>query len=75
MFSRTVDPEKAPDKPTRIAVEFEKGNPVAIDGKTITPAALLTQLNDLGKADGIERARKSCSRSSASSMNTPSPLR
>src|SRR5689334_20669617 len=53
VFSRTVDPEKAPDKPTRIAVDFEKGNPVAIDGKTLTPAALLKQLNDLGKANGI----------------------
>jgi argininosuccinate synthase len=55
VFSRTVDPEKAPDKPTRIAVDFEKGNPVAIDGKTLTPAALLKQLNDLGKANGIGR--------------------
>jgi argininosuccinate synthase len=55
VFSRTVDPEKAPDRPTTIAIDFEKGDPVAIDGKKLTPAALLTQLNDLGRANGIGR--------------------
>jgi len=55
VFSRTVDPEKAPDKPTVIAVDFERGDPVAIDGKTLSPAALLKQLNDLGRANGIGR--------------------
>jgi argininosuccinate synthase len=55
VFSRTVDPEKAPDKPTTITVDFEKGNPVAIDGKKLTSAVLLKQLNDLGKANGIGR--------------------
>ncbi len=55
VFSRTVDPEKAPDKPTTITIDFEKGNPVAIDGKKLTPAVLLKQLNDLGKANGIGR--------------------
>ena len=55
VFSRTVDPEKAPDKPTTITVDFEKGNPVAIDGKKLAPAVLLKQLNDLGKANGIGR--------------------
>ena len=55
VFSRTVDPEKAPDKPTAITIDFEKGNPVAIDGKKLTPAVLLKQLNDLGKANGIGR--------------------
>jgi argininosuccinate synthase len=55
VFSRTVDPEKAPDRPTTIAIDFEKGNPVAIDGKKLTPAALLTQLNDLGRTNGIGR--------------------
>ncbi len=55
VFSRTIDPEKAPDKPTVIAIDFERGDPVAIDGKTLSPAALLKQLNDLGKANGIGR--------------------
>ena len=55
VFSRTVDPEKAPDKATTITIDFEKGNPVAIDGKKLTPAVLLKQLNDLGKANGIGR--------------------
>src|SRR5581483_6343793 len=55
VYSRTVDPEKAPDKPTVIAVDFERGDPVAIDGKTLSPAALLKQLNDLGRANGIGR--------------------
>ena len=55
VFSRTVDPEQAPDKPTVITVDFERGDPVAIDGKTLSPAALLKQLNDLGRANGIGR--------------------
>src|SRR6187455_3817252 len=55
VYSRTVDPEKAPDKPITITIAFEKGNPVAIDGKKLTPAVLLKQLNDLGKANGIGR--------------------
>jgi argininosuccinate synthase len=55
VFSRTVDPEKAPDKSTTLTIDFEKGNPVAIDGKKLTPAVLLKQLNDRGKANGIGR--------------------
>jgi len=55
VYSRTVDPEKAPDKSTVIAVDFERGDPVAIDGKTMSPATLLAKLNDLGKENGIGR--------------------
>jgi argininosuccinate synthase len=55
VFSRTVDPEKAPDKPTTIAIDFERGDAVAIDGKKMTPAVLLKHLNDLGRANGIGR--------------------
>ena len=55
VFSRTVDPEKAPDKPTTITVDFEHGDAVAIDGKKMSPAALLKHLNDLGCANGIGR--------------------
>jgi len=55
VFSRTVDPEKAPDHPTTISIDFEKGDAVAVDGKRLSPAALLKHLNDLGKANGIGR--------------------
>ena len=55
VFSRTVDPEKAPDKPTYITVDFERGDAVAVDGKKMSPAALLKQLNDFGRANGIGR--------------------
>ena len=55
VFSRTVDPEKAPDKPTLVTLDFERGDPVAIDGKRLSPASLLMQLNDLGRANGIGR--------------------
>jgi argininosuccinate synthase len=55
VFSRTVDPEKAPDKATYITVDFERGDAVAIDGKKLTPGVLLKQLNDLGRANGIGR--------------------
>jgi argininosuccinate synthase len=55
VFSRTVDPEKAPDKPTLTTLDFERGDPVAIDGNRMSPAALLKQLNDLGRANGIGR--------------------
>ena len=55
VYSRTVDPENAPDKATYITVDFEKGDPVAIDGKALSPANLLTRLNDLGRENGIGR--------------------
>ncbi|MGB6418884.1 MAG: argininosuccinate synthase [Pseudolabrys sp.] len=55
VFSRTVDPEKAPDKPMTIIVDFERGDAVAVDGKKMTPAVLLKHLNDLGRANGIGR--------------------
>jgi argininosuccinate synthase len=55
VFSRTVDPEKAPDKPTIVTVNFEKGDAVAVDGKKMSPATLLKHLNDLGRANGIGR--------------------
>src|SRR5919205_496016 len=55
VFSRTDDPEKAPDQPTVVTVDFERGDAVAIDGKKLSPAALLARLNELGKANGIGR--------------------
>ena len=55
VFSRTVAPEDAPDKPTEIAIRFEAGDPVAINDKTMSPARLLEELNRLGGANGIGR--------------------
>ena len=55
VFSRTVAPEAAPDTPTMIEIAFEKGDPVAIDGRRLSPAALLARLNELGGANGIGR--------------------
>ena len=55
MFTRSVSPENAPNTPTYVEIEFEKGDAVAIDGERLTPAALLTKLNALGGANGIGR--------------------
>jgi argininosuccinate synthase len=55
VYQRTISPETAPDKATYVEIGFEKGDAVSIDGKTLSPAALLTQLNALGKANGIGR--------------------
>jgi argininosuccinate synthase len=55
VYSRTNDPQTAPDKPAVISIDFEKGDAVAIDGKKLSPAALLTELNRLGKENGIGR--------------------
>ncbi|HYW61553.1 MAG TPA: argininosuccinate synthase [Xanthobacteraceae bacterium] len=55
VYSRTIDPEDAPDQPTYITVDFERGDAVAIDGKNLSPAALLARLNELGRANGIGR--------------------
>jgi len=55
VYQRTIAPEAAPDKATYVEIEFERGDPVAVDGKKLSPAALLTRLNELGKANGIGR--------------------
>lgn len=55
MYTRSVSPENAPNTPTYIEVEFEKGDAVAIDGKRLSPAALLTELNRLGGENGVGR--------------------
>jgi argininosuccinate synthase len=55
VYSRTLDPEAAPDKPQYITVDFERGDAVALDGKKLSPATLLTELNKLGRAHGIGR--------------------
>ncbi|HEY8260954.1 MAG TPA: argininosuccinate synthase [Methylosinus sp.] len=55
VYSRTVDPEKAPDAPQYVTIDFEKGDAVAVDGIALSPGALLTRLNELGRAHGIGR--------------------
>jgi argininosuccinate synthase len=55
VYSRTISPEDAPDKPTVISVAFEKGDAVGIDGVRMSPATLLAKLNDLGRDNGIGR--------------------
>ena len=55
MFLRTVAPEAAPDQPTVLEIEFAGGDPVAIDGKRLGPATLLTRLNEVAGANGVGR--------------------
>ena len=55
MYTRSVSPENAPDTPTYVEIDFEQGDAVAIDGEKMSPATLLTKLNELGGANGIGR--------------------
>ncbi|MDR1607411.1 MAG: argininosuccinate synthase [Deltaproteobacteria bacterium] len=55
MFILTVAPEKAPDQPTEIEIDFVAGNPTAINGQTLSPANLLARLNQLAGANGVGR--------------------
>ena len=55
MFVLSVSPEKAPDKPTYVEIEFERGDAVALDGERLSPAELLARLNVLGGRNGIGR--------------------
>ncbi len=55
MFTRSVSPENAPDTPTEIEIGFEHGDPVSVNGEALSPAALLTKLNELAGANGIGR--------------------
>jgi argininosuccinate synthase len=55
VYQRTLSPEEAPDKAIIVEIGFEKGDAVSIDGKKLSPAELLTRLNELGKANGVGR--------------------
>lgn len=55
VYQRTVHPEDAPDTPEFIEITYEKGDPVALDGKPLSPAEMLTALNELGGKHGIGR--------------------
>jgi argininosuccinate synthase len=55
VFQRTISPKNAPDQETIIEIEFKNGDPIAINGQKLTPAQLLTKLNQLGGENGIGR--------------------
>ncbi|WP_226638393.1 argininosuccinate synthase [Novosphingobium profundi] len=55
VYSRTVNPEDAPDAPEYITIDFAKGDGVALNGEAMSPATLLTALNELGRKHGIGR--------------------
>lgn len=55
IFQMTVSPEKAPNKPRVIEIDYERGDPVAVDGARMSPATLLARLNRLGGEHGIGR--------------------
>ena len=55
VYSRTVKPEDAPDEPTYVEVDFETGDAVAVDGEALSPAALLTRLNEVAGRNGVGR--------------------
>ena len=55
IYTRTVSPLEAPDKPTEIIIEFRKGDPISINNKKMNPSEVLKKLNDLGGENGIGR--------------------
>ena len=55
MFTRSVSPEKAPNKPTTMEIDFKDGDPIAINGVNLSPANFLTHLNEVAGANGIGR--------------------
>jgi len=55
VFQRTISPLKAPNKPEIIEITFKKGDPVAINGKKLSPATILTKLNEIGGRNGVGR--------------------
>jgi argininosuccinate synthase len=55
MYQWTVAPEEAPDEPAVVQIDFERGVPVAVDGVAMSPAALISHLNDLGAEHGVGR--------------------
>ena len=55
IYSRTVNPMEAPDKPTEITIEFSKGDPIALNQQKLEPAQILKKLNEFGGKNGIGR--------------------
>jgi len=55
MYQLTVSPDKAPDQPEYVEIAFEQGTPVAVNGEALSPAALVTKLNEIGGRHGVGR--------------------
>ena len=55
VYSRSVAPEAAPDEPQYVEIDFARGDPVAVDGAMLSPAALLARLNEIGGKHGVGR--------------------
>jgi len=55
VYQRTISPEAAPDTPTIISIDFAHGDAVGINGEALSPATILTRLNEYGRANGIGR--------------------
>ena len=55
VYQRTIDPATAPDEPTEIEIEFKNGDPIALNGKAMSPATLFAALNDIARDNGIGR--------------------
>ena len=55
VYQRTVSPESAPDTPEYVEIGFEAGDPVSVNGERLSPASLLTKLNELGGRHGVGR--------------------
>ena len=55
VFQRTISPENAPDQPTYIDIGFQYGDPISINGQKLSPAEILTKLNEFGGDNGIGR--------------------
>ena len=55
MYALTVSPEKAPDRPQYVEIEFETGNPIAVDGRKLMPVQVVETLNKIGGAHGVGR--------------------
>ena len=55
MYVMSVSPENAPDKAAYVEIEFEKGNPISVDGRRMSPAGILSHLNEMGGRNGIGR--------------------
>lgn len=55
MYKMVTPPEKAPDRPVYIEIDYERGNPVALNGEKLTPAQLLSKLNKIAGENGVGR--------------------
>ncbi|MBW8638513.1 argininosuccinate synthase [Hoeflea sp. WL0058] len=55
VYQRTISPEEAPDTATEIEIEFSRGDPIALNGETLSPATLFARLNDYGRDNGVGR--------------------